>query len=286
LIEIVRPGPLATVQDLGRPGLAHLGVPRSGAADERALRLANRLVGNSEDTAGVELTLGGAALRFHDHAWIAATGAPLPVRVNGRPYGMNAPCHVPADGTVEFGTPSAGLRSYLAVRGGLAVDHVLGSRSTDLLSGLGPAPLSAGDRLPVGPVPGDTDIEVDIAPTPALPDVPVLRILPGPRDDWFTKDALTTLTTTPYEVTPENNRVGVRLDGPPLTRSRHGELGSEGMVTGAVQVPPNGLPIIFLADHPTTGGYPVVAVLVSADIPLAAQLRPGQHLRFHRLPVR
>ncbi|GAA4073180.1 MULTISPECIES: biotin-dependent carboxyltransferase family protein [Actinomadura] len=280
MIEVVRPGPLATVQDLGRPGHAHLGVPRSGAADERALRLANRLVGNPEGAAGVELTLGGAALRFHARAWIAVTGAPLPLRIDGRPHGMNAPCHVPADATVEFGTPLTGLRSYVAVRGGVAVDEVLGSRSTDLLSGLGPAPLSAGARLPVGPVGGHADIHVDIAPGPALPDVPELRILPGPRDDWFTDDALTTLTSTPYEVTPDSNRVGVRLDGAPLTRARHGELGSEGMVTGAIQVPPSGLPIIFLTDHPTTGGYPVVAVLVSDDVPLAAQLRPGQRLRF------
>ncbi|MBX6766091.1 MAG: biotin-dependent carboxyltransferase family protein [Actinomadura rubrobrunea] len=280
VIEIVRPGPLATVQDLGRPGHAHLGVPRSGAADERALRLANRLVGNPEGAAGVELTLGGAALRFHARAWIAVTGAPVPFRINGRPHGMNAPCYVPADAVVEFGTPSAGLRSYIAVRGGVAVEEVLGSRSTDLLSGLGPAPLTAGARLPVGPARDHADIHVDVAPGLVLPDVPVLRVLPGPRDDWFTEDALTTLASTPYEVTADSNRVGVRLGGAPLPRARDGELGSEGMVTGAIQVPPSGLPIIFLADHPTTGGYPVVGVLVSDDIPLAAQLRPGQRLRF------
>ncbi|GAA4142883.1 biotin-dependent carboxyltransferase family protein [Actinomadura keratinilytica] len=280
MIEVVRPGPLATVQDLGRPGHAHLGVPRSGAADERALRLANRLVGNPEGAAGVELTLGGAALRFHARSWIAVAGAPLPVRIDGRPHGMNAPCHVPAGATVEFGTPLAGLRSYVAVRGGVAVDEVLGSRSTDLLSGLGPAPLSAGELLPVGPLDCHADIHVDVAPVPALPEVPQLRVVPGPRDDWFAEDALTTLTSTPYEVTADSNRVGVRLDGAPLTRARHGELGSEGMVTGAIQVPPSGLPIIFLTDHPTTGGYPVVAVVVSDDVPLAAQLRPGQRVRF------
>lgn len=280
MIEIVRPGPLATVQDLGRPGHAHLGVPRSGAADERALRLANRLVGNPEGAAGVELTLGGAALRFHARAWIAVTGAPVPFRIDGRPHGMNAPCYVPAGACVEFGTPSAGLRSYLAVRGGVAVDEVLGSRSTDLLSGLGPAPLAPGARLPVGPADGHADIHVDVAPGLVLPDVPVLRVLPGPRDDWFTEDALATLASTPYEVTADSNRVGVRLGGAPLPRARDGELGSEGMVTGAIQVPPSGLPIIFLTDHPTTGGYPVVGVLVSDDVPLAAQLRPGQRLRF------
>ncbi|MFI0355611.1 biotin-dependent carboxyltransferase family protein [Actinomadura sp. 9N407] len=280
MIEVVRPGPLATVQDLGRPGHAHLGVPRSGAADGRSLRLGNRLVGNTEDAAAIEFTLGGGALRFHDAAWIAVTGAPVPLRIGGRPYGMNAPCHVPPGATVELGLPSQGLRSYLAVRGGLAVAPTLGSRSTDLLSGLGPAPLASGDRLPVGPSAGLADIEVDVAPCPSLPEVPVLHIRPGPRDDWFAPDAISTLVSHPYEATSESNRVGVRLNGPALTRAREGELSSEGVVTGALQVPPNGLPILFLTDHPTTGGYPVVAVLVSADISLAAQLRPGQQIRF------
>jgi biotin-dependent carboxylase-like uncharacterized protein len=280
LIEVVRPGPLATVQDLGRPGRAHLGVPRSGAADQRAFRLANRLVGNPEDAAGVEFTFGGAALRFHRRAWIAVTGAPVTLRIDGRAHGMNAPCFAAAGALVEFGMPTSGLRSYVAVRGGVAVDEVLGSRSTDLLSGLGPAPLAPGDRLPIGSAAGLQHINVDVVPAAALPETPVLRILPGPRDDWFTHDALPTLTSTPYEVSPDSNRVGVRLNGPPLVRARDGELGSEGMVLGSLQVPPSGLPIIFLADHPTTGGYPVVAVLASASVAEAAQLRPGQKLRF------
>ncbi|MEU5990256.1 biotin-dependent carboxyltransferase family protein [Spirillospora sp. NPDC047418] len=280
MIEVVRPGPLATVQDLGRPGRAHLGVPRSGAADERALRLANRLVGNPEGAAGVEFTFGGAELRFRRRAWIAVAGAPVPVRIDGRAQGTNAPCFVPDGAVLEVGTPPSGLRSYLAVRGGVVVDEVLGSRSTDLLSGLGPAPLSPGDRLPVGSPAGCARIAVDIAPAPPMPETPVLRILPGPRDDWFTEDSLAVLTSTLYTVSPDSNRVGVRLDGPPLVRAREGELGSEGMVTGSIQVPPSGLPIIFLADHPTTGGYPVIAVLVSAAVADAAQLRPGRRLRF------
>ncbi|KAB2380989.1 5-oxoprolinase subunit C family protein [Actinomadura montaniterrae] len=280
MIEVVRPGPLATVQDLGRPGLAHLGVPRSGAADERALRLANRLVGNPEGAACVEFTFGGGSVRFHVDAWVAVTGAPLPVCIDGRTHGTNAPCHVRRGAVLELSTPSLGLRSYLAVRGGITVDSVLGSRSTDLLSGLGPAPLSPGTRLPVGPAANLGAITVDVAPVPRMPETPVLRILAGPRGDWFTDDAMATLTSTPYQVSPDSNRVGVRLDGPPLARSRGGELGSEGMVTGSIQVPPSGLPIIFLADHPTTGGYPVVAVLAAASVPDAAQLRPGQHVRF------
>lgn len=280
MIEVVQSGPLATIQDLGRPGHAHLGVPHSGAADAHALRLANRLVGNPESAAGIEFTIGGAALRFHRHAWITLTGAPLPAQVDGRAYGMNAPFHVPANGLLELGTPALGLRSYLAVRGGLATEDVLGSRSTDLLSGLGPAPLSAGDRLPLGPTTGLDDMRVDVAPVSLPSDVPVLRILPGPRDDWFTAKALAALTSEPYTVSSESNRVGVRLEGTPLPRARDGELSSEGMVTGALQVPPSGLPIVFLADHPTTGGYPVIAVLASGDVPTAAQLRPGQHIRF------
>jgi biotin-dependent carboxylase-like uncharacterized protein len=272
MIEVVRPGPLATVQDLGRAGYAHLGVPSSGAADRPSLCLANRLVGNTEDAAGLELTFGGAALRFAEPAWIAVTGAPLSLR----PGAMNAPCHVPAGTVVEFGAPSAGVRTYVAVRGGVEVAAVLGSRSTDMLSGLGPAPLSAGDRLPVGRATGE--ITVDVAPGIEPEEEPVLRVAAGPREDWF--ETLAPLSAAAYEVTAQSNRVGVRLDGPALTRRRQGELASEGMVTGALQVPPNGLPIVFLADHPTTGGYPVAAVLAAADVARAAQLRPGQRVRF------
>jgi biotin-dependent carboxylase-like uncharacterized protein len=272
VIEVVRSGPLATVQDLGRAGYAHLGVPPSGAADRASLCLANRLIGNSEDAAGVELTFGSAALRFESAAWIAVTGAPLPTS----PVTMNAPCHVPAGTVVEFGAPSAGVRTYVAVRGGVDVPMVLGSRSTDVLSGLGPPPLSAGDRLAVGNTTGM--ITVDVAPGLEPEGEPVLRIAAGPRDDWF--ETLAPLTEAAYEVTTQSNRVGVRLDGPSLRRRRSEELPSEGMVTGSLQVPPNGLPIIFLADHPTTGGYPVAAVLATADIARAAQLRPGQRVRF------
>jgi biotin-dependent carboxylase-like uncharacterized protein len=272
MIEVVRPGPLTTVQDLGRAGYAHLGVPFSGAADQGSLRLANRLVGNAEDAAGLELTFGGAALRFDSAAWIAVTGAPLPVRAGA----MNAPCHVEAGTVVEFGPPSAGVRTYVAVRGGIDVPPVLGSRSTDVLSGLGPSPLVAGDRLPVGRPTGL--ITVDVAPGLVPEEEPVLRLAAGPRDDWF--ETLAPLTSVPYEVTAQSNRVGVRLEGPALVRRRQGELPSEGMVTGSVQVPPNGLPIIFLVDHPTTGGYPVAAVLAAGDIARAAQLRPGQRVRF------
>lgn len=280
MIEIVRPGPLATVQDLGRPGLAHLGVPHGGAADTVSLGLANRLVGNPENAAGLEVTLGGLTARFGSPAWLALSGAPVPARIDARMVGMNAPCHIRAGQRLEVGTPSRGVRTYLAVRGGIDVPPVLGSRSADLLSGLGPARLSAGAVLPVGDTARCAEMSVDQGVGLDLSDEPCLRVLAGPRDDWFAADALATLTAARYAVTAESNRVGVRLEGPRLARSRDDELSSEGMVTGALQVPPNGQPILFLVDHPPTGGYPVIAVVAAADVPLAAQLRPGTPVRF------
>ncbi|MEU8396082.1 biotin-dependent carboxyltransferase family protein [Nonomuraea sp. NPDC048892] len=278
MIEVLSPGPYATVQDLGRPGLAHLGVPCSGAADAPSLRLANRLVGNPEELAAIELTFGAARLRFLDAAWVALAGAPL---VSGADMGV--PIWVPAGGELRLGTTVWGLRTYLAVRGGIAVEPVLGSRSTDSLSGLGPEPLRAGTLLPVGPPSGV--ISVDLAPQPE-PRPAVLRVLPGPRDDWFVPGALAALCGRTYTVSQDSNRVGVRLSGPELARVREGELPSEGMVTGAVQVPPSGQPIVFLADHPPTGGYPVIAVVRGADLPVAAQLRPGDEVRFTARPGR
>jgi biotin-dependent carboxylase-like uncharacterized protein len=279
VIEVLRPGPLTTVQDLGRAGLAHLGVGRSGAADRPSLRLANRLVGNPEGEAGLETTLGGLAVRFESASLVALTGAPCPVRVGGRSRDMFAPVPVAAGEVLELGMPHAGVRTYLAVRGGLAVPAVLGARATDMLAQLGPAPLHAGDRLPLGSADGSHP-GVDVAPVRALASEPVLRAVPGPRADWFTSRARVLLGTEPFEVSPASDRVGVRLTGPVLERARSGELPSEGVVEGAVQVPPDGHPVVFLADHPVTGGYPVIAVVHPDDIAVVAQVRPGQHLRF------
>ncbi|WP_157246330.1 biotin-dependent carboxyltransferase family protein [Nonomuraea typhae] len=278
MIDVLRPGPYTTVQDLGRPGFAHLGVPRSGAADLPSLRLANRLVGNPEGAAGLELTFGGAHLAFRTGAWVAVTGASCPVSGAGA-AGMGAPFWVPAGAGLRFGTPATGLRTYLAVRGGIAVEPVLGSRSTDSLSGLGPEVLRAGTLLPVGPAHGQPEITVDVAPSRPVGGA-VLRVVPGPRTDWFVPGALRELCGRPYEVSQDSNRVGVRLRGPKLERARDGELPSEGMVAGAIQVPPSGQPIVFLADHPPTGGYPVIGVVRAADLPVAAQLRPGGDVRF------
>jgi KipI family sensor histidine kinase inhibitor len=290
LIEVLRPGPLATVQDLGRTGLGHLGVPRSGAADAASLRLANRLVGNPEGAAGLELTLGRAVLRFRGEAWAAVTGAPTKITVSSGIRGE--PREVPhgqafwvATGArVQVGAPAAGLRSYLAVAGGIDVPPVLGSRSADLRSGLGPAPLRPGDLLPVGPH-GEPQPGPPPGPAPAMPvagQATEVRVVPGPRDDWFVPGALDVLCGADYAVTPASDRTGLRLEGPALPRARDDELPSEGVVTGALQVPPGGQPILLLADHPVTGGYPVIAVVAAADIGLAAQLRPGGRLRFVR----
>lgn len=282
MITVITPGPLSTVQDLGRPGWGHLGIGVSGAADRGSLRLANSLVGNAPGCAAVEITLGRLRLRFEQDSRIALTGAPCPFTVDAAPAAMNLPVRVVAGQQVRLAAPPAGLRSYLAVTGGIDVPPVLGSRSTDTLSAIGPAILSAGMRLPIGR-PAEAarpDLAALAGNLVQVGGEPVLSFTPGPRADWFTPGAVDLLCGSPWSVTVDTNRVGLRLDGPALPRSRSDELLSEPMVTGALQVPPHGRPIIFLADHPVTGGYPVIGVLTDPDIDAAAQLRPGQRLRF------
>jgi biotin-dependent carboxylase-like uncharacterized protein len=271
MIEVEATGPLTSVQDLGRPGWASLGVPRSGAFDRDAAMLANRLVGNEPGTGLLEVTLGGLALRIHDAATLALTGAPCPG------LDLNAAVSLPAGAVVRLRPPASGARSYLAVRGGLVVDPVLGSRSTDLFSGLGPAPLRVGDRLDVGPPPGASPAA---GAAPPFPPRSVIRAVPGPRTDWLAHDALDVLVRSPWTVRPASNRVGVRLDGPALTRVRTEELPSEPALPGAVQIPADGRPIVFGPDGPVTGGYPVIAVAVAADLGVLAQQRPGDRIRF------
>ncbi|MHB9863135.1 5-oxoprolinase subunit C family protein [Streptomyces sp. YIM S03343] len=278
-LAVVRAGALTTVQDLGRPGHAHLGVPRSGALDASAAVLVNRLVGNPPGAAVLETTVNGCAVRPRSAVVAAVAGAPCPVAVDGRPAGWGAPVVVPAGAVLEVGAAVRGVRSYVAVSGGVAVGPVLGSRSTDLLSGLGPAPLTDGAVLPLGR-PTGPPARVDIAPQPGPPTELVLGVTLGPRDDWFTPSALRTLTTCPFSVSAASSRIGLRTEGPVLARAVTGELPSEGMVLGAVQVPPDGRPVVFLADHPTTGGYPVIAVVRPADLPAAAQAAPGTPVRF------
>ncbi|MFI0791909.1 biotin-dependent carboxyltransferase family protein [Micromonospora rubida] len=277
-IEVLRAGALTTVQDQGRPGWAHLGVPRSGALDPAALRLANRLVGNPEAAAGLEITLTGCTLRLTRAGTVAITGADVDVWIGDRPGDVGRPLAVPAGAVVRVGPARTGLRSWLAVAGGIAVAPVLGSRSTDTLSGLGPPPLRDGDTLPLGAPPGDPAPVDGTVGRPAPAEL-LLGLRPGPRDEWFTPAAFDLLYGTAYTVSAVSNRVGARLVGAPLPRAVAGELPSEGIVLGAVQVPADGQPLIFLADHPTTGGYPVVGVV--DDVTGLAQARPGTTVRFH-----
>ena len=311
-LEVIKPGPLATVQDLGRPGRGAIGVPPSGAADPVSLIAANRLVGNPGGSAGIELTLGRAVFRCHGDLVVAVTGAPATVAVDRAtgtepaPVGFGTRVEAPDGSVVSVGAPTTGLRCYVAVAGGIAVPAVLGSRSADLLSDLGGGPLRPGAALPVG---ADAAVVGQAASAGggagnaavggvAARDVPgtgtliigrdgvaELRVIGGPRLDWFESDALDRLCSGVYTVTPASNRTGLRLDGPQMRRSSDAELPSEGLVTGALQVPRDGLPILLLADHPTVGGYPVIAVVVRADIGVAAQLRPGARLRFTAIPL-
>jgi biotin-dependent carboxylase-like uncharacterized protein len=275
-LEVLAPGPLTTVQDAGRPGRGAAGIGRSGAADRRSYALATRLLGDADGTAVLEVTSGGLAVRARGDLVVVTTGA----RCAGS-WPHLAPTVLRDGAELRLGAPVTGLRTYLAVRGGLAVPPVLGSRSSDLLGGLGPAPVAAGDVLPVGaptgPLPG-----VDVAPVADPPggDV-VLRVLPGPRREWFVPAAWARLTTSLWQVTADSDRTGLRLDGPELSRARTDELPSEGMVRGGLQVPPSGRPVLLLSDHPVTGGYPVLACVHDDDVDRAAQLRPGQGVRLH-----
>ncbi len=289
MIEVLKPGLLTTIQDLGRPGYAHVGVARSGALDAPALILANRLVGNADGAAGLETTLTGVALRAEVVTTAVVTGAAAAVTVDGERVEFGAAFAVPAGAVIEVGPAEAGVRSYLAFAGGVSVAPVLGSRSTDTLSGLGPPPLRAGFVLPLGHIPAD--IPADQGEMVAvqrsnhdhkqLIDGEVeVRVRMGPRHDWFSISARDVLLHGPYTLSVKSNRVGARLAGPPLSRTVSGELPSEGIVLGAVQVPADGQPLIFLADHPTTGGYPVIGVVDAADLALFAQARPGTTVRF------
>jgi biotin-dependent carboxylase-like uncharacterized protein len=274
MIEVLRAGPLTTVQDQGRPGYAHLGVPRSGALDAPAARLANRLVGNPSSAAVLETTLMGCTLRFAVAATVAVTGAAATVTVDGNR--LSGLLDVPAGGVLDVGRATAGVRSYVGVAGGITVDPVLGSRSTDTLSGLGPARLADGMLLPTGAPYRDPAWAAHLLPL--IADELVLGVRLGPRDDWFEAGEL---FSGAYTISPVSNRVGARLAGPGLTRTKAGELPSEGVVLGAVQVPADGQPLIFLADHPTTGGYPVIGVV--DDVTPLAQARPGTTVRFRGL---
>ncbi|MEP7161214.1 MAG: 5-oxoprolinase/urea amidolyase family protein [Dermatophilaceae bacterium] len=302
-LVVVASGPRTLVEDLGRAGLAALGVGPSGAADRSAHRLANRLLGNDEAAATLEVLAGGLAVRALEPTVVAVAGAPVPCAVDGRPVAFAEPVFLPSGATLRLGNPESGLRSYVAVLGGVASPPVLGSRSFDTIAGLGPAPLRAGQVLAtgshavrtadtgivgfaVGPDSGlaeTTGAGRDVAA--AASHVPVgggpvtMGATWGPRADWFTPVARDLLRRATWLVEADSDRVGVRCAGPALARLIAGELASEPVVRGSVQVPPSGRPVVFLADHPTTGGYPVIAVLDPGAVDTLAQLRPGDSLR-------
>jgi len=270
-LRITRADGLVTVQDAGRTGVAHLGVPRAGALDAPAAALAHRLVGNPEGAALLEVTAAGISLVAERALTLAVTGAETDVRVDGRARPWGEPVTVRAGAEVVLGSARLGVRSYLAVGGGLAVPPVLGSRSTDTLAWVGPPRVTAGQRLPLGAAGEPASVDSGRLE----PREPVLRVVAGPRVDWLADPA--DLGRPSYTVGEASNRVGLRLHGQAVRR-RPGELASEGVVLGGVQLPPDGHPVVFLHDHPVTGGYPVVAVVVPEDLPVAAQARPGERL--------
>jgi KipI family sensor histidine kinase inhibitor len=280
----------ASFQDLGRYGQTGQGVSASGALDRGAFKTANRMVGNDETTPCLELMGGGFSFRSNARAVIGVAGAPCAITIRtaegkaltARTY---APLALAAGDEVIFSAPASGVRSYLAVRGGFKVTKILGSAATDTLALVGPAPVQAGSVLTINDA---NSVSASVSPEeipafafPKAGDVVTLDLILGPRPDWFSNEALATLTGTDWVVTPQSNRVGIRLDGDGvLERSRSDELPSEGTVTGAVEVPANGKPLLFLADHPLTGGYPVIGAVAEYHLDLAGQIPVGAKIRF------
>ncbi|WP_244231785.1 biotin-dependent carboxyltransferase family protein [Rathayibacter sp. VKM Ac-2804] len=278
-LRVLDPGPLALLEDEGRPGHAAVGVGRSGAMDRGALRLANRLLGNAPDAAALELLGAGFTARFETPEWISLTGAAGAATLDGAALARVLPALAPAGSVLRLGPLTAGLRRTLGVRGGIAAPSVLGSRSRDTLSGLGPEPLRAGDRLAVG-VPDGEVLLPDWWPFDPPRD-PAVRVLPGPRLDLLPPGTWQRLLAGPWRLSPSADRVGLRLAGTPLPTGGAHELPSEGLVHGSIQLPPSGLPVVFGPDHPTTGGYPVVAVVAAPSLDTLAHLTPGAEVHLH-----
>jgi len=280
MIEIVKAGPLSTVQDLGRTGLRDRGVSVGGALDTQALLLGNVLVGNPSGAAGLEITVCPASIRFLCDTVIAVTGTDSDASLDGEPLRPWWRWPVKAGQLLKFNPPQRAMRTYLAIAGGIDVAPMLGSRSTDLKAGFGGLEgraLRDGDRLPLGEAAAGKVGTKGIFP----PDWwPAVRVLPGPQYDDFTAEAQTAFWSAEWQLTPQSNRMGYRLAGPVLAREQEGDLPSHGVVPGVIQVPPSGQPIVLMADAQTTGGYPKIGVVIQADLWKLAQLRLGGKLRF------
>jgi antagonist of KipI len=287
MIRVIEPGGFTTVQDLGRPGRANAGVPPSGAMDPRALRVANLLAGNAEDAAALEITMIGPLLTFEDDAIVAIAGAAFEAGLDGEPIPHGASFPVAAGSTLRLARPASGARAYLAVRGGIAVPPILGSSSTLASAGLGGwlgRALAAGDYLRAGaPQP---DIPMRRLAAGAMPEATnAVRVVAGPQTDAFTDWGLKVFFSKEFTVSPRSDRAGVRLQGTPLVHSGQADMDPEGVVTGAVQVPGDGMPIILGPDRPVTGGYVKIATVITADLPIIAQARPGDSLLFAEVDV-
>ncbi len=282
-IHVVRPGLLTTVQDLGRWGHQASGVPVAGPMDTFSHRLANALVGNSPDAATLEITLIGPELEFDTPAIVAVCGAEFDVSASGQVVTLGTPFSIAAGTRLQFGRRRSGARAYVAVSGGLQTPVVLGSRATHLVSGMGGVngrPLVAGDTLPM--VSTSTRATTQRVAGLTLPTSgrARLRVLPGPQADWFEPAALETLNKVAFRISPRSNRMGYRLEGPPLWRRVMSEPISEPLAFGAIQVPTAGEPILLMADRQTSGGYPKIASVIAADLPIAGQLAPGDFIEF------
>jgi biotin-dependent carboxylase-like uncharacterized protein len=276
---------LTTVQDLGRWGFQASGVPVAGPMDEYSHRLANKLLGNLPSAAALEVTLIGPELVANAEVTCAVAGATFELSVAGTSVPMHTPFTVRAGDRLKFGARTAGARASLAVRGGFDVPLVFGSRATSLISAMGPfdgRALKAGDVLPVAAV---TTIVTDgagrLAPPLPLPSGGAkVRVLPGPQESFFTTEAYETLFGSRYVITPQSNRMGYRLEGPPLQHAGRADILSDATPLGTLQVPASGKPILLMADRQTTGGYPKIGVVIGADLPLAGQLAPGDWVEF------
>ncbi len=280
-LVVESPGLRSLVQDLGRPGLGHIGVSPSGAFDRSALRQVNLVLGNDSGAAALEVLGGGLVLRAEAALWVAVTGGAGAITIDGDPAAYGRAISLRAGQRLALGPPTTGLRAYVGVAGGFTAPEELGSRSTDTLSALGPQPLQTGDRLKTGPPGHPPDLE-DIPPIGRAGEL-TLDVTLGPRDDWFTAAAIRRLLESAWQVSPASDRVGVRLTGPALERSRADELPSEPCIRGSIQVSADGQPIVFGPDHPVTGGYPVIAVVLDQHTDRLAQAAPGQVVRFRRV---